>query len=715
MHLATNTLLQGGKYKIIEKIGQGGFGIVYKALHKSLKTEVCIKEFFYSDLCERVQNSSEVTIISKSEDKIKLVDSLKKKFVKEAQRLAKFHHPNIVQVKDTFEENNTAYYVMEYLAGGNLDDLIARDGALNEQITKEIVLILIDALEAIHKIDLLHLDIKPANIMLRQNQSPVLIDFGVSKYMELSSGATTTAPVGISKGYAPIEQYGGSISDFSEATDIYSFCATIYKIVTGQTPPEPLQILGSGLNNPKNFNSDLSDNICSLIIKGMSIKADERYQHATDIKKVITSNLSFRGKDTEIDNPQTTINTQLTSKLNKYSDIGNFSEGLAMVKLNDKKGFIDKAGREVIACQYNDVKDFSEGLAEVKMQGKYGLINKDGQEVIPCNCILIVVNEGFIYVMDESRKEFIYINGKGLVPCNYDEISLPREGIAKVKSNSKYGFIDKMGIELIPCKYEKAEDFLDGFAAVSQTGHRYGYINKNNRVIIPDKYLLTYSFSHGHAIFYDWNRDFFRISESGYGLIDKKGNVVITSKYSEVDLASYYSYGIFIAGINKGIFEKKLKYGALDLDGKEIIPFKYDSIKDVNNVFDELSSSMKSIRFIDGKMWSFDQNNKKILCIPLDDMKILDGLYAIMEYGKIGIVDQYGREVAPPKFDDGIDFSEGLIPLQLNGKWGFLDKAGKVVIPFIYEETDGFSDGLSKVKLNGKFCFIDKQGKVVLE
>lgn len=284
MELAPGTLLQAGKYKIIEKLGQGGFGIAYGAYHQNLKRDVCIKEFFYSDLCERSQNSLDVTIITKSAEKLSQVNSFKKKFTKEAQRLAKFQHPNIVQVTDTFEENNTAYFVMEYLQGGSLEDLLSRKGVLSEQKTKEIILPLVDALDTIHKTDLLHLDIKPANIMLRNNQTPVLIDFGISKYIELAGGVTTTAPVGISKGYAPLEQYGGNISHFSKATDIYSLCATMYKMVTGQAPLEPLQMVTSGLKSPRDINPEISIHFNETIIKGLSLKTTDRHQSMSKLR-----------------------------------------------------------------------------------------------------------------------------------------------------------------------------------------------------------------------------------------------------------------------------------------------------------------------------------------------------------------------------------------------------------------------------------------------
>jgi len=287
MQLRPKTQLQDGKYEIVEKIGQGGFGIVYRAYHQGLQCDVCIKEFFFRDLCERVENSTQVSIISKSDEKIKLVDSLRKKFVKEAQRLAKFRNQNIIQVMDNFEENNTAYFVMEYLEGGSLEDLIELMGTFDEPKTKRIIMPILDALEAVHEKGLLHLDIKPANIMLRKDQSPVLIDFGISKYMEIGGGYTTTAPIGISKGYAPLEQYGGNVADFSPATDIYSLCATIYKMVTGITPPEPLQILGSRLKSPIEIIPKISFDFSEIVKNGMSVRANERPQSVSQIKDLL--------------------------------------------------------------------------------------------------------------------------------------------------------------------------------------------------------------------------------------------------------------------------------------------------------------------------------------------------------------------------------------------------------------------------------------------
>jgi serine/threonine protein kinase len=373
MELPSNTLLQNGKYKIIKKIGQGGFGIAYKAYAEHLKKDVCVKEFFFSDLCERAKDSSNVTIISSYVDKINRVNSFKKKFIKEAQRLAQFQHPNIVQVTDVFEENNTAYYVMEYLDGGSFEDLIKQYGALSEQRAKELILPIIDALEIVHKANLLHLDINPKNIMLRRNQSPVLIDFGISKYLEDGSGnqnTKTTSSIGYSEGYSPIEQssFGSSIADFTKATDIYSICATIYKMVTGFTPPTPNQIITNGLKSPKEIKSNLSANFNAAIVTGMSIKAIERPQTCFQLRKMFGE--SIKDTPTMIQTivepiepkPTTAIDyfkrAEIKREGKKFNDaIVDYTEAIKL-KSSDTAYYFNRA-----VC-YNELKKYDEAIKD---------------------------------------------------------------------------------------------------------------------------------------------------------------------------------------------------------------------------------------------------------------------------------------------------------------------------------------------------------------
>ena len=376
MELAPGTLLQAGKYKITEKLGQGGFGIAYRAHHLSLKRDVCIKEFFYSDLCERAQNSIDVTIITKSSEKLNMVNSFKKKFTKEAQRLAKFQHPNIVQVLDTFEENNTAYFVMEYLDGGSLEELINRNGALSEEKAKQFILPIIDALDTVHEKKLLHLDLKPANIILRKNQSPVLIDFGISKYLENRSDTEytkTTAPVGISKGYAPLEQYGGSISDFSKATDVYSLCATIYKVVTGLTPPEPLQMISNGFKPPKEIRPGISISLNTAIVKGLATSKGDRHQSMSELKVALGESEKTSTTIVEVEEPALTTATAYLKRAKEKRNSKLYKEAILdyteAIKLDSTKYIYYER-----ALCYEELKEYNAAIKDYTFA-----INKDSK------------------------------------------------------------------------------------------------------------------------------------------------------------------------------------------------------------------------------------------------------------------------------------------------------------------------------------------------
>ena len=246
MNLKQGTLLQGGRYRIEKVLGQGGFGITYLAEQTSLNDKVAIKEFFMKEHCNRNAGTSQVTVGSTGSHG--LVENFRNKFIKEARNIRKLRHHNIVNIIDVFEENGTAYYVMEYLEGGNLDSRVKSNGPLDEATAVACIRQVADALAEVHSNKLLHLDLKPENIMLNGKGEAVLIDFGIAKHYDDSGAQTTSGLVGLSDGYAPMEQYKkGGVSSFSPATDIYSLGATLFRLITGNKPPHASDVNDDGL------------------------------------------------------------------------------------------------------------------------------------------------------------------------------------------------------------------------------------------------------------------------------------------------------------------------------------------------------------------------------------------------------------------------------------------------------------------------------------
>ncbi len=242
MSLPVGTVLQGGKYKIVRYISSGGFGCTYEAIHTIMNEPVAIKEFFVKDFCNRSESTNSVVVGTQS--KISLVEKLKIKFLAEARSLFRMNHPNIVRVTDVFEENDTAYYVMDYINGPSLNVLINQRGVIPEAEALVYIRQIASALKYVHSLKCLHLDIKPGNIMIDGNKA-VLIDFGVSKQYDEVANENTSTLLGSSPGYAPIEQTGNNVVKFSAAADIYALGATLYKALTGITPL-PANIIASG-------------------------------------------------------------------------------------------------------------------------------------------------------------------------------------------------------------------------------------------------------------------------------------------------------------------------------------------------------------------------------------------------------------------------------------------------------------------------------------
>ena len=273
MQLQPGTYLQGDKYRIIKTLGNGGFGITYLAEHELAGRNVCIKEFFPKEYYNRDDDSRNVSLGSNGS--AEMMGRFKEKFIKEAKTIARLDHPNIIHIHDVFVENNTAYYVMEYIEGESLGDVVRRCGPLAEKDAVEYIRSVASALDYIHQRRIMHLDIKPANVMLRKEDNrAILIDFGLSKQYDAEGNQTSSTPLGISAGYAPMEQYQqGGVQEFSPETDIYSLGAALYYLVTGSVPPQAAVIVDSGIPA---LPAHLSSGVRNAIERAMEVQRRRR-------------------------------------------------------------------------------------------------------------------------------------------------------------------------------------------------------------------------------------------------------------------------------------------------------------------------------------------------------------------------------------------------------------------------------------------------------
>ena len=293
--LKQNTILYGKShtYTIERVLGQGSFGITYLAMTQvkvsgalgELETtiQVAIKEFFMRDINGREENT--VTCGSRGG----VYYDYKKKFSREAENLSKLNHPHIVKVLEYFEANNTVYYAMEYVDGGNLDAYIAQQKGLTEAESIKYAKQIGDALSYMHAHKMLHLDLKPGNIMLRKNKEAVLIDFGLSKQYDENGKPETSTTVGSgTPGYAPIEQSNyHEGKSFPATMDVYVLGATIYKMLTGVRPPEASEILNDGFPAYELQKRQVSDSLIASIAKVMSAMKKDRPQSVAAFLEVL--------------------------------------------------------------------------------------------------------------------------------------------------------------------------------------------------------------------------------------------------------------------------------------------------------------------------------------------------------------------------------------------------------------------------------------------
>ncbi len=341
--LQADTMLR--EYRLIKLLGEGGFGLTYLAFDTHLEKYVAIKEYMPAEHAVREADSK---IAPRSSASQKTYNWGLNAFINEAKTLAKFEHPSIVRIYRFFEENGTAYIVMEYCEGGCLIDIISNDKPMDENQLKEIITSIVDGLQLVHKQGILHRDIKPDNIMFRKDGTAVLIDFGAARQAigDKSRKVTTI----ITPGYAPLEQYS-SKGEIGPWSDIYSLAAVAYLGVTGKKPPDIMNRLHDD-NIEKLSERINSSSFLKAIDCGLMLEVSDRPKNLSDWSSLWSKTNNFNttlqtepivakkeiSSETHLFKPQvisarpnistrdqTTLNTHTIDQLAKKNGFGFFS------------------------------------------------------------------------------------------------------------------------------------------------------------------------------------------------------------------------------------------------------------------------------------------------------------------------------------------------------------------------------------------------------
>ena len=768
--LKQGTLLENGKYRIEKVIGQGGFGITYLGEQVGLGRKVAIKEFFMKDLCNRDSGDSRVYTLSKGS--AELVERYRAKFIKEARNLAALRHTNIVSVIDVFESNDTAYYVMEYHSGGSLADKV-KNGPLAEADAVRYIKQAAAALDYIHARQIMHLDVKPANILLDDEDSAVLIDFGLAKQYDEAGHQTSATPVGISHGYAPMEQYrSGGVETFSPVVDIYSLGATLYKLVTGLTPPEASDIFDSGL--PK-LPATLSAGVRSAIEKAMQPRRVERPQSVGEFLALLDSAKVATTAATNTAEPvakvvapaaapvvapaapaincETMLNTDADAATSIAATADDAATSFAAPAADAATALASTpeapapAAKPAVHPVATPKMSDAERSAAIK---KVVEPKKKGCGVFVKTVIALVVLAAlavggylvwdFINAAHEENKDEFTWEQKMEIMNKYEEMGeFDENGLAQVRKSIgkneygyedyRYGYIDKNGKEVVPCQYDYVNAFSEGLAKVADGDYKHGFVDVNGNEVIPCQYGYVRNFSDGLAAV-EWN--------GNYGFIDKNGDLAIDTLYHRVsDFRNGHAVvsrngEVFVINKN-GEYVKYITYVPQDENGNYYYCNIY-SIADLvkvrisRSVYDSSGNYSHEDIFMDklidtyGNTCFEDYDHVYSMDYKFDAVRRKNPMLLAERGEEQAVIDMNGNVVIPfgryDYIDDDVFYGFTVGKNSYDGNYdrkeGCLNFNGEEVIPCEYDEAFMISEKLAFVR-NGEKCgIVNDRNEVVV-
>ncbi len=457
-HLKYGTILRG-KYYIGKAIGEGGFGITYLGRDLTLDVRIAVKEYFLNGCSNRNNTiSNEVTTSFETFDTDYETDM--NRFLSEARILARFYHePGVVSVRDFFQDNGTAYIVMEYLDGITLKKFIQTRGCLEPNQMIAMIEPMLRTLAGIHKQGLIHRDISPDNIMVLNNGQLKLLDFGSAR--EIAGNRTLS--VMLKPGYAPEEQYR-SKGDQGPWTDVYAMCATIYKCITGITPEESIQrVFTDGVKPPSQLGISILPAYEETLMRGLAIYSWERIQNMDALRnafltgkcptgEVETQEQSFEETESEEEKPKR-VKLMLVAWL-LLAMVLFAALGLYLFQ-QGKDSPDSKSSTEQQISQKPDPMEPVPVPTYVAEPGVYGYTLRSLGAIEDPERSLRIEKDALLQIDGEIGVLLNYL-GEKENDLILSAVSYLGDGLYQVSSNQEevncVGLVDRMGQVLIPCE-----------------------------------------------------------------------------------------------------------------------------------------------------------------------------------------------------------------------------------------------------------------------
>lgn len=372
------------------------------------------------------------------------------------------------------------------------------------------------------------------------------------------------------------------------------------------------------------------------------------------------------------------------------------------------------------------------GIQTTQSGRKFGFKLDDGTQIVPNKYMFVdQFTRGYCKVwMDWEQAGLIDSTGREIVPCIYDEVGFPSEGMIVVTKGFFKGYYNTQGEKVIDCKYLAASEFREGLAAVAipidSTEASFGYINMHDSIVLAAQYQFAQPFNEGYAVVRQYN---------SYGMIDKTGKVVLPIKYDKITpviggrmfagyedeiamfdttfrpLTKFIYQRVDHEGHGLYLVQRDGKFGFINRNGKEVIKCQYDRAGGFEEGFSWVEKNEHyGIINLKGKYLlpiKYDNNTNSI---GLYSFK--EGLAPICQDGKVGYIDKSGKVVIPLQYDGAKSFAEGLAPVK-DKKWGFIDRHGKLVVPMMFENAESFRYGRAEIMYHSKIHYMNPNGECV--